>query len=339
MTPKEILTNAELAFKAKDYNKAYNLYQKIIERVPNHKTAKNQLKKLKKITQVNPQAYDNQNINIAINAFHNGNYQKAISLSNDILTKNSNNSFIQNMVGISYVNLGVPENGIPYFETALVIKEDYSEARANLGTALLLIGKIDTAINALEKALKQDPQNALAWHSLGNAKTRKFAYDEAQYAYEKALEINPNYLNALNSLGVLFGKSGKENQALKIFKRGLALDPEDSYILTSYGSLLSELGEIQKAKTILTKAIENNPDLSEAYRSLSIIHKFEKTDKILTFLQKKIDSNSLNIHDKTHIGFALGKGMHDIGEYQQAFNAYEIANNARRSVLSFNIKI
>ena len=53
MTPKEILKQADRAFKSKDYNLANELYKRILIRVPNHTTAKNKLQKIKKLTKDN----------------------------------------------------------------------------------------------------------------------------------------------------------------------------------------------------------------------------------------------------------------------------------------------
>lgn len=338
MTPKEILKQADRAFKSKDYNLANELYKRILIRVPNHTTAKNKLQKIKKLTKDNTPEIEKVKVNVIITALKNGNYKRAIDLATSLITEDPLNPLLQNIIGISHINLGNPKNAIPYFKKALNLKNNYNEARANLGSALLLLGHADEAIVELNQSLIENPKNSKAWHSLGNAKRNKLLYVEAQLAFEKALELNPNYINALNSLGVLLSKSGKEDQAIKIFKKGLKLDPEDSSLLTSYGFALSEVGEIEKAEKLIRKAIAIDPNLSEAYRSLSIIHRFEKSDPLIIDMKKKLQTVTANIYDKIHIGFALGKGMHDLGEYSMAFSAYEIANKARRSELLYDSK-
>ena len=46
--------------------------------------------------------------------------------------------------------------------------------------------------------------------------------------------------------------------------------------------------------------------------------------------------SALNESGKIHLGFALGKALHDIGEYDNAFSAYTQANISRRKELTYD---
>ena len=372
MTPKELILEAKKAIKANNLLLAANFYTQILNKFPKHSVAKLGLSKIKKMSSHGSPGIKQNELNNAINALQNGNFQSAINSSQNLIIKDPNHPVIHNIIGISYVNLQKPDKAISYFKTALRLNKNYNEARGNLGSALLLLGKTDEAIIQLEQALKENSKNHMAWNSLGNAKDRKFLYDSAREAFEKAIELSPKYLNAFNSLGVLLNKLNLKDEAIKIFESGLKINPNDTDLLINFGYALSDSGKLKQAIKKLTKgisldnypidakhrlgvlksndgdiksaiklileSIKEDPTLSEAYRSLSLIYKFKKSDELIDTMRERLNKPNSSVYDKIHLGFALGKSLHDIQEYDHAFKAYEIGNKARRSELVYDIK-
>jgi tetratricopeptide (TPR) repeat protein len=366
MTPKELLFKANEAMNAKDFILASQLFTKILNKFPNHVAATKGLKKLKKTANNGDQGTHNFTLEGAINELQKGNYQNAINLSLKFKLTNPNNPMVYNLIGICYVNQQNPKEAVPYFRTALRLNKQYPEAKANLGSALLMMGKIDDAILQIEESLKENPKNAMGWNSLGNALSQKTQLKQARTAFEQAINLAPKYLNAINSLGVLLNNMEEPTQAIKIFENGLEIDPNDRDILTNLGYTLADNGKITEAIKVLSKVvslgqynldvkhrlgvlksnsgqlkdairtlhevIEEDPTLSEAYRSLSLIQKFKKSDPLVSKMQNRLNQpNVTTSHDKIHIGFALGKSLHDIKEYtQERFKAYKIGNDTRR---------
>ena len=203
MTPRELLSKANEALNAKDFLLASQLFNKILNKFPNHAAAKKGLQKLKKIKTNNTQGLHNDSLEKAINELQKGNYQNAIDLSLKFKLTNPDNPVVYNLIGICYVNQQNPKEGVPYFRTALRLNRQYPEARANLGSALLMIGKLDDAIRELEGSLKENPKNPMGWNSLGNALSQNIQLEQARTAFEQAIKLAPQYLNAINSLGVL----------------------------------------------------------------------------------------------------------------------------------------
>jgi len=372
MTPKELILEAKNAVKANNLLLATNLYTKILNKFPKHSAAKEGLRKIKKMASNGLPGIKQDELNDAVNALQNSDFTSAINLSQNLIIKDPNQPIVHNIIGSSYVNLQKPEKAIPYFKTALRLEKKYSEARGNLGSALLLLGNTDEAITQLEQALKENPKNPMAWNSLGNAKDRKLLYVSARKAFEKAIELSPNYLSAFNSLGVLLNKLDHKAEAIKIFESGLKINPNDTDLLINFGYTLSDAGKLKQAIEKLSKgislnnypvdakhrlgilksndgdivgaielileSIQEDPTLSEAYRSLSLIYKFKKSDQLINNMREQLNKPNLSIYDKIHLGFALGKSLHDINEYDSAFKAYEIGNIARRSELIYDAK-
>ena len=372
MTPKELILEAKKAIKANNLILAVNFYTQILNKFPKHSAARLGLSKIQKKSSHGSLGIKQKELSDAVNALQNGNFETAIDFSQNLIIKDPNHPVIHNIIGISYVNLQKPDKAISYFKTALRLNKYYNEARGNLGSALLLLGKTDEAIIQLEQALKGNPKNPMAWNSLGNARDQKFLYDSARKAFEKAIELSPNYLNAFNSLGVLLNKLNLKDEAIKIFESGLKINPNDTDLLINFGYTLSDSGKLKQAIKKLTKgisfdnypidakhrlgvlksndgdiksaiklileSIKEDPTLSEAYRSLSLIYKFKKSDELIDTMRERLNKPNSSVYDKIHLGFALGKSLHDIKEYDDAFKAYEIGNIARRSELVYDIK-
>ncbi len=371
MTPRELLSKANEALNAKDFLLASQLFNKILNKFPNHAAAKKGLQKLKKIKTNNTQGLHNDSLEKAINELQKGNYQNAIDLSLKFKLTNPDNPVVYNLIGICYVNQQNPKEGVPYFRTALRLNRQYPEARANLGSALLMIGKLNDAIRELEGSLKENPKNPMGWNSLGNALSQNIQLEQARTAFEQAIKLAPQYLNAINSLGVLLNNMEEHAQAIKTFEKGLKIDPSDKDILTNLGYTLADDGNIVEAIKVLSKVIslgqynldvkhrlgvlksnsgqikdsiitlrevvEEDPTFSEAYRSLSLIQKFEKSDPLILKMQNRLYDPDSTSYDKIHLGFALGKSLHDIKEYSKAFKAYKIGNDTRRLELQYDI--
>ena len=135
MTPKELLSKANEAINAKNFVLASELFTKILNRFPNHAAAKKGLQKLKKIITNDTQDVHNSSLEEPINELQRGNYQHAINLALKFKLSNPDNAVVNNLIGICYVNLQNPKEGLPYFRTALRINKQYPESKANLGSA------------------------------------------------------------------------------------------------------------------------------------------------------------------------------------------------------------
>ena len=70
-----------------------------------------------------------------------------------------------------------------------------------MGIALQEQGKLDEAIEALNKALSLKPAYAEAYNNMGIALQEQGKLDEAIEALNKALSLKPDYTDAFNNMG------------------------------------------------------------------------------------------------------------------------------------------
>ena len=79
-------------------------------------------------------------------------------------------------------------------------------------------GNYAAALPLLEKAVKQNPQDADAWNLIGYSQRKLKRYDQALAAYQKALTIKPQHRGANEYIGELYLETGKLAQAKERLK-------------------------------------------------------------------------------------------------------------------------
>lgn len=128
--------------------------------------------------------------------------------------------------GNEFFHQGEFERAIQYYDEALALEPEYSEALFNKGNALCELGKFKEAIIFFDKALEINPQDWEALHNKGNALLKLFRFNEALGCYGRALELNPNDTDTLYNKGNLLLRLGKFEEAAQQFEKALALNPQ-----------------------------------------------------------------------------------------------------------------
>ena len=95
----------------------------------------------------------------------------------------------------------------------------------NQGVTYYQQGKYDIAIESYQKAIRINPNFAVAHNSLGVAYEKQGKYDLAVKSYKKAISINPNNAETHYSLGTAYATQGKYDLAVKSYKKAIAINP------------------------------------------------------------------------------------------------------------------
>ncbi len=103
----------------------------------------------------------------------------------------------------------------------------HPEAWNNLGFLRLQAGRFDAAAEALERAVRLDPDFVEARTNLGSAYLLAERLGEAAEQFEAAVRADPDYAPAHGNLGVIYLRQGRPADARRQFERVLALTPGD----------------------------------------------------------------------------------------------------------------
>jgi Tfp pilus assembly protein PilF len=176
---------------------------------------------------------------------------------------------------------------------------DLPDSWYNLALLQRRAGRFDAALasyqQALDRGVSQPEEVHLNRGVIYSDHLRQDAAAEREL--QAALALNPNYVPALLNLANLREDFGRREEAQKIYERILAIDPRSREALARYANLLTPSG----------------PD-----------------DPLIGRLQEAIADRDTQPVERASLGFALGKTLDACGAYDQAYDAYVLANDASR---------
>jgi Tfp pilus assembly protein PilF len=141
----------------------------------------------------------------------------------------------------------------------------------NLALSLGMQRKISEERDALETAVKLDPQFALARSALGSEYLSEGRLDDASNQLKKALEIDPQIPEAQINLATIFERKGHLADAEALLRHAVEGNPNVAVVHLNLGLLLAERGNLADASTQVQQAIELDPKNPDALTALAKI--------------------------------------------------------------------
>jgi len=234
---------------------------------------------------------------------------------------------------VAWLNLGVAlsmegkaNSAIASFNRALAARPgDRSvayDAYNNLGIASSRAGKTAEALAYWQKAVALAPNQAEAYFNCAAAQTTVGNYAEAIDAYGSGLRCAPDDFDAHNNCGDLLARVGKSADALAEYEYALRLKPNAYSTLCSVGRLRANEGNISEAIDCFTKALRIRPDFAVAHVNLGVA----------LAMQGKIDdavnhfSEAVKISPRSAEAVAdLARGLAAQGDTTEAITRYKDA--------------
>jgi tetratricopeptide (TPR) repeat protein len=191
---------------------------------------------------------------------------------------------------------------VAQFEKAVDLKPDFAAAHANLGGALVKVGRLDEAIVQLRQALDADPGNAPAHYHLGLALSQRGDEQGAIREWRSALEFDAKYAEAHDRLGDALDAQGRTAEALAHWRDSIQLQPNGvtalrraAWVLaTSPDATLRNGGE---ALALAVRAVEhsggNDPRLLDTLAA-AYAEKGQFADAVLTARRAQAQASQEN---------------------------------------------
>lgn len=163
------------------------------------------------------------------------------------------------------------EKAIPLFEQAIALDQDYADAWAGLGFCYLQLSDLPivkripsevnpTAINALQRALKIDPNHAFATGWLGYALIcHKYEWDEGLRLMKLSLAINPQDAQLLSFYGFLLANMKRE-EGDAILEKAYLINPLDPLVILMRAIRLALSNRFLDAAALMETALIQNRD-------------------------------------------------------------------------------
>lgn len=168
-------------------------------------------------------------------------------------------------------------------------------ANTNLGAGYLKQGRLDLAVERLQRAIKQAPKLADAHSYLAIAYDQLGMLNEAEMHYKRATQLEPNNSGAANTYAVFLCRQNRWQDAEPLFKR--ATDnptystPEVAF--TNAGVCARNAGAADKAGEYFRSALARNPTYPDALSNLMEMS-YDAGNYMQTraFVQRYLDSST-----------------------------------------------
>lgn len=138
----------------------------------------------------------------------------------------------------------------------------------NDGFANLSSGNVEAARNLLEKALKEEPNNADALYMLGVLLHGQCRNHEAAVLISRAIASNNSVAAFHITLGTVLKAQNRFEEAKASFLQAIALDPDDEESRSGLAWVLSEAGKPEEAVGHLRHALRLAPNKADLHSNL-----------------------------------------------------------------------
>jgi predicted O-linked N-acetylglucosamine transferase (SPINDLY family) len=264
-----------------------------------------------------PQALD-----AAKQLHRNGNATQALAMYAQILTREPDHAEALHLTGLLTSQMGRQESALKLIQRAIAVNPLAAEYRANLGVVLDAMGRIDEAIAAYRLALELQPNLVDAHVNLGHALGKQGHWDQAIAAYRSALAGRPDDPQIRNNLGAALYTTGQIDPAIAEFRKTLELRPASPDALNNLGNALFMKGELDWAIAAYENAVTLKPDLIEPQINLAnaLDRKGRREESLAVHLRI---AQSHPDYVPTHL--AIGDIYYGQGRWEDAIESYRRA--------------
>jgi tetratricopeptide (TPR) repeat protein len=198
--------------------------------------------------------------------------------------------------------LGRPTDAEALLARCLELAPSFAAARYNHASVLLRLARPEQALAEVNRALEQDPRNV-------------------GYRHLKAVAL---------------GRIGDFDESIRIYADVLSNYSSNAKSWLSYGHALKSVGRADECIAAYRRSIELSSILGEAWWSLANMKTFRFSDGDVDAMQRALEVPGLDVEDRFHFHFALGKAFEDRGEVASSFRHYDEGNRLRRRVIRYD---
>ena len=148
-----------------------------------------------------------------------------------------------------------------------ILKNDSENAEAYhlLGVIADRNGNAEGAVDLINKAINTSPNNSLYYNNLGNAYVNLGNHEKAIVAYHRAIDINHRFGEAHFNLGNALHEIDRPDEAISCFKKAIQCRPDLAQAYCNMGETLKELNFMELAIAALQHAVTMRENYPKAY--------------------------------------------------------------------------
>ena len=145
-------------------------------------------------------------------------------------------------------------------------------AQENIENSEKLSEDLPAVIAEMEKKCKQAPDNVVAWHHLGLVYMKAGRIDEAIECLEKCIEIDNQANQPMINLGAIYFGQGNLDKAQELNENAIKVQPDlSAQAHANLGLIWQQRNEMDKAIASYEKAIQYEPKLATVWMNLTSV--------------------------------------------------------------------
>lgn len=228
------------------------------------------------------------------------------------------------------------EAAIASFERALANQPGNALVLTNLGFALHRLGRLDAALKAQQRALKLAFDLPEAHFNLGSVQHARGLFQAAEESYRRAIAFKPTYVDPHMHLGALLQAQGRLEEAASSLGRALALAPQSVEGHNNMAILLLDQGRTEAAIEHLHTALRVDAASSHAHCNLgSAFERLGRLDDAVAHYRKAVELDPGFLDAQSNLLFVLTFAPgHSQGEYLAEARRYGERVSARAKPFS-----
>ncbi len=160
---------------------------------------------------------------------------------------------------------------------------------------------------------------------------------EADAVIESAVGYASGAGDAYNSLAHVSVALGRHERANVLYRRAVELGPKVSRHWFNLASSERSLGRLAEAEAACDRAIELDSREYRGYLLRSELRTQTAAANHIEQLRGALARSDLEAPAQVLLGYALGKELDDLGQYEEAFKRFAAAASARRRQLAYDV--
>ena len=284
-----LLTCAMLYEQTKDFEKARAAYEKVLANNPDFVSALNNLaylyathfnqpdKALELATKARQLKPEDASVADTLGwiSYKKGDYPRALGLLQQSAAKLTDNAEVQYHLGMANYMMGQVDAAKKALERAATAPGDFPDKEDSKRRLALLQeegGASSISLEEMKRLLAQQPNDPILLQRIGDAYNKESKFAEAAASYEQVIKLNPHLVATTVKLAQLYAGPLKDpTKAMNLAKAARELAPADTKISARLGIVAYQVGNYDWAYSLLQEAARRLPDDADAQRYYALL--------------------------------------------------------------------
>jgi thioredoxin-like negative regulator of GroEL len=219
-----------------------------------------------------------------------------------------------------------------------ILKRDKDSAEGHFLFGLAAKGRSrsEAAEKSLLRALRKDPQRYDAAVELADMHVKVQRNADAVALLDKFVPLLENSPLYLEMAAQAYSRLDLHEKAWPMYRAACTLQPEIERFQSGLAACSVFLGKAEDARKIYQALLDKHPDHQRFHYELSQLAKAQDSrhvEQMEAVLKSSVSTPARNIF----LYYALGKELEDLERWDEAFNYYEMAGTAAKSVSPYNV--